>query len=212
MHDPNQFCNGGIAYGKCSPKHILNTQRKEMSPWQNGKFEKYLKDNGFEGSEFNFEYRATFLRFIQLEYQDALVTLRGAGAVIIEHKEYAFIKKSGDKFRIVNENQEVFDNTLTQLSADEILLTVGYGVNNLFKKYWDLDNFVSSMYPHAKLQSVFNRIRQGDEVMIIGSRAALYDFVMAYDKDPELINLTIVAPGLDGPLEVREVESEHLLK
>ncbi len=213
--DPKGFGHGGIAYGECHPKHILNTLRNEMSPWERGKFHQYLLSIGRDDNTLQFNLRSDYRNFLALELAEARKTLESLGAQCVEHQKEARIQKTGkNQFAILDQDSHLIDPNLEKLPAENILLSVGYGPNTNFETLWQYkdDGYIHSLYPSAHLQKTLQSKKKPVRIAVLGSAAALYDFVIACPIAAADTKLYIFSSTAVKGIQVRQVEKEHLLK
>lgn len=212
--DPKGYGNGGIAYGKNAPGHILNTLRSEMSPWERNKFHDYLLSLGRADDPLQFNLRSDYGAFLQRELQDAKAQLRAHGVQIVEHNQVAYVRRVADTtFKIVGKGGFIMAPSLGALPASNIVLTVGYGPNDNFQalRAYSACGFVDTIYPIRELQATLLSMHTPVRVAALGSAAALYDFAVACPLSAQDMQLFVFSSASAG-LEVREVENEHLLK
>lgn len=194
LYDPKGFCNGGIAYGECTPAQPLNSVRGEMSPWHAGAYHDFQFARGKGNNPLVFDARADVLPFLRREYEAAILTLRKAGATVHEHVLEVRLKKntygaidilSMDKSRIIQ-----------TATPENILLCVGYGPNEKFKNLWPYQGrgYVHSPSHKDSVDAEPLLKRAFARYAVIGGGPGLYDFTNTYRGDPARTQLYIFSP------------------
>lgn len=210
--DPNGFGNGGIAFGMSSDGLILNTLSIEMSPWDKEKFPEYVKKLTRKDEPYKFHPRYIYRDFLKNELKETLRELIGLNAKITYYKDKALIRRlDNGKFSITDESGKVLNKKLASISAENIVITVGYGPRNNFEKYRNNNQFIDSLYPNKRLKRVEKK-HPKTRIGVIGAAAALYDFLIDLPLNPHDVDLTVFSGSGKEPLLVRDVENEHLLK
>lgn len=210
--DPHGFCNGGIAYGKCHEAQILNTLPNEMSPWEKDGFYKYVCSLGRDANARTFHSRRDYKAYLETEFNNAKQILTNQGVTIVEHKKMVTITKGEhNTFTIVDEHTSVFDPVLTNLSAEQIIVSVGYGPNKKFQKLWNQPHYIHSIYPDTKLQTITANKKTPIKIAAFGSAAGLYDLLYALPHNPEDVHVSVFSSA-SKEMEIRDVDNEHTLK
>ena len=205
--DPKGFGSGGIAYGDCSDKELLNSVRTEMSPWNKMEFHDWCVTNGFDDLINEFNRRADYGRFLHEKYDQSIDILESAGASFQEHTCKASISRNDDgSYAIADQDTE--ETLLPNIPHDNITLTSGYGgPNEAFLYLTGNTGYVHNLYDEATLQSALAGHKK-PKVAFIGANAALNDFAV---KHPELAGrIELTSYSANGePLGVRDTNLEE---
>src|SRR5690606_18131694 len=86
---------GGLAYGACSPHHILNSVCTEMSPWDEDAFFNYCVGQGLGECRNDFNKRSSYAGFIREELTKAEHTLARHGVRLLAHQADVSLKPAG---------------------------------------------------------------------------------------------------------------------
>lgn len=203
--DPKGFGNGGIAYGEAHSTHKLNSTRDEMSPWNPAEFQAWCIREGLGDNIQDFNARAENGRFLSEKLAWAKHVLERRGASFKEHLAKASITDNGDNFDVTDANGNVL---VSDIAAEDINITVGYGANENFSNLWAYsgEGYVHSSYYHDQISAIPSQIEK-PRVAFIGTGPALYDFVNAYDGDPDQTEL-VVFSRKGNLLDTRDVTVE----
>ena len=187
--NPKSFASGGIAYGDCHSAHKLNSTRDEMSPWDMNAFHEWCVEKGFGDNVQSFNARADYQKFLAEQTELAIDTLKAHGAAFKEHLAYANIFSSDDGYNIVDEEGSTL---LSDIAAEDIVLSVGYGPNQNFEnlRQHDGDGYIHSPYEHEQIRAIAAN-NPNPRIAFVGTGPALYDFTNAYDGNPENAELTV---------------------
>jgi uncharacterized NAD(P)/FAD-binding protein YdhS len=215
--DKKGFPNGGIAYGQCSPHHILNSVRTEMSPWRADAFHEYCLDTGIGGRKTDFNRRSDYLSFLDREVGHAVKTLEKAGIKLIQHRHDVSIRKEpgqADSFSICAE--ESGHQLLSGCPAKRIVITAGYGPNNNFESIRDrgIQGYAHSVYDLATQGPLSSHPalakNPSPHIVFAGSGPALYDLINdLHGNNMMHARLTIFSGSSAYPLSVRDVFREE---
>lgn len=216
--DPDGFGNGGIAYGQSLDGQILNSVCSEMDPHNRGGFIRSLESRGVDVHPALFNERSGFVPFIREDMVGrAIDILETLGATIIEHEKAAFVRRDNDgSFSLVDSdpadtanNPQLVDTALTGLSADNFVLTVGYGPNTNFEHLHGRPGYVHNIYDKHRrpLEEREPRLYEdGVRIAIAGSGPGLKDVTNALKTVPGELH---VFSGSGKPLRARDVSVEE---
>lgn len=204
--DKNGLANGGIAYGGCSDHHILNSVRTEMSPWKVDAFHDFCVEKGLGSCRNEFNKRKDYAEFLKGAVDNAVSSLLQAGVQIsVDHRNVSIEKAAGDRFNI--RDIDGGHSLLSNCTARQIALAVGYGPNNNFQNLRGEKGYIHSLYGSGAQQIA--HIKDGAQITFIGRGPALYDFTNDL-KGAGITNvrLNVVSRSGNGALGVRDVSIE----
>lgn len=207
--DPKGFGNGGIAYGECHTNHALNSVAEEMSPFDKTAFKNFSQRKSVSLEKNKFYNRHLYKDFIKAEMVDRPIEyLENCGAHFIEYKKAATIKQNGNKFDVLDINDNIISDDLLCLEAHNIALTVGYGQNTKFQSLKGKDGFLHNPYSYTETSLVDREPLLNDpqkRIAVFGSGPGLYDIA---NELPQTYRSFYVFSGNGSGLAVRNLSLE----
>ncbi len=210
--DPKGFPNGGIAYGACSPHHILNSVRTEMSPWRSEAFHEYCLDKDLGTCKNTFNPRADYASFLRVETAAVIRELEGFGVTLHQHRSDVRISKSSAQGFDITE-ASTRKPLLVECRGAQIVIAAGYGPNNHFDtvRRDGSPHYLHSLYEGGNvLDGHPITQKEAPHIVFIGNGPALYDFVNdLHGNHLTRARLTILSGASNRALSIRDLGIEE---
>lgn len=211
--DENRFANGGLAYGKASKHHILNSIRTEMSPWNPDSFHDYCVAREKGDLRDSFNSRCDYRDFLIEEVLNAISYLQSRNIRVLNNNCNVRLIKAQDGIDVVHDKYGFI--LLRGCNVRQIVLATGYGPNLSFEGLHERlgpDRYVHTLYD-AGSDGVFTGSliseKHNPHIVFLGSGPALYDCINdLYGAGITSARLTVISASSHRPLSVRNLSIE----